>query len=157
MNNNDVMRRLRFALDWSDAELRRLAGLGGFEIAPTGLGAWLAREGDPEFEPCPDEALDAVLDGLILHRRGPRDPGGRAPDPGRLDNNLILRKLRIALELKEADMLDLLRIGGMDLSPSELAALFRGRRHPSYRPAGDQLLRHFLRGLTVKLRGVGSA
>lgn len=157
MTNNDVLRRLRFALDLSDGEVLRLTRLGDAPITPDELRAWLCREEDPGFEPCPGEIIDALLDGLILHRRGPRDPRAPAPpQPARLDNNLILRKLRIALELKERDMLEILARGGMRLSASELGALFRGRDHPHYRPAGDQLLRHFLRGLTDRYRGVGA-
>lgn len=158
MTNNDVLRRLRFALDLSDAEVQRLARLGDAPIAPEELRAWLCRDDDPDFEPCPGEVLDALLDGLILHRRGPRDPNAPSPPPpSRIDNNLILRKLRIALSLKDGDMLEILAKGGMRLSASELGALFRARNHPHYRAAGDQLLRNFLRGLTIQLRGVGAA
>ncbi len=153
MNNNDVLRRLRFALQLTDAELRRLSGLAGVDLASEDLTSWLAREGEPDFLPCPDRALEACLDGLVLHRRGPRD--GPAPGPSRFDNNMILKKLRIALELKESEMLRLLALGGMELSSSELAGLFRAHTHRHYRACGDQLLRNFLKGLTLDRRGVG--
>ncbi len=155
MINNDVLRRLRFALPLTDAEVRRLSGLMGVDLAEEDLRSYLAREGEPDFLPCPDGALEACLDGLVLQRRGPRD--GPPLPAARFDNNMILKKLRIALELKEADMLRLLRLGGMDLSPSELAGLFRTRTHPHYRPCGDQLLRNFLKGLTADRRGLPPA
>ena len=155
MINNDVLRRLRFALQLTDDEVRRLSGLVGVGLAEEELRSYLAREGEPDFLPCPDRALEACLDGLVLHRRGPRDG---APLPAtRFDNNMILKKLRIALELKEVEMLRLLKLGGMDLSPSELAGLFRTRTHQHYRACGDQLLRNFLKGLTAERRGVGAA
>lgn len=157
MTNNDVLRRLRFALDLSDEEVLRLCRLARVELALPELWAYLIREGDPGFDPCPDAVLGALLDGYVLHRRGPRNPATPAPRQAeRLDNNLILRKLRIALELKEPDMLSILQQGGMDVSPSELGALFRNKNNSHYRACGDQLLRNFLKGLTVRLRGVGA-
>lgn len=157
MNNNDVLRRLRFALKLNDAEVRRLCRLADVDLDDEELAWYLASETDPVFALCPDAVLGAFLDGLVLHRRGPRDAASPArPSEGRFDNNLILKKLRIALEFKEIDMLDVLKLGGMDLSPSELDALFRSETHKHYRPCGDQLLRNFLKGLTVRLRGVGA-
>lgn len=153
MKNNDILRRLRFALNQTDSEVRRLCQLAGQEVSEPTLQSYLAREGEPHFVACPDQLLAAFLDGLVLHRRGPGPP---RPSSERLDNNLILKKLRVALEFKEPDMLAVLRLGGMDLSPSELGALFRSPTHKHYRPCGDQLLRNFLKGLTVQLRGVGS-
>ena len=92
---------------------------------------------------CPDVLLGSFLDGLIVSRRGP----GNEPPDGELDNNAILRKLRIALELKDTDMLHILRSAGLTLSKSELAALFRRPDHRNFKPCGDQLLRKFLTGL----------
>ncbi|MDP2307510.1 MAG: DUF1456 family protein [Pseudomonadota bacterium] len=157
MNNNDVLRRLRFALKQSDAEVQRLCRLAQVDLGDAELRSYLAKEGDADFVLCPDPVLAALLDGLVLHRRGPRDPSVPRPPEGRFDNNMILKKLRIALELKEPDMLALLELGGMKISASELGGLFRSETHKHYRPCGDQLLRNFLRGLTVKLRGVGAA
>ena len=158
MNNNDVLRRLRFALHQSDAEVIRLCTLVNVTLGQAELTSYLTKEGEFDFVPCPDDVLAAFLDGLVLHRRGPRDPSGPTrPHEGRFDNNMILKKLRIALELKEPDMLAVLKLGGMPISAAELGGLFRSEGHKHYRPCGDQLLRNFLRGLTVKLRGVGPA
>lgn len=157
MTTNHVLRRVRYALDLDDAQVIRIFGLGGREVDAAVLASYLAREREPGHVPCPSEALAAFLDGLVLDRRGPRDPS--APPLARdasLDNNQILKKLRIALELQERDMLAVLGTGGMDLSPSELGALFRKPGHKHYRPAGDQLLRAFLKGLTTRLRGAPS-
>lgn len=155
MTNNDVLRRLRFALKLSDAEVKRLCKTVGVEVIDEALVSWLAREGEPLFSPCPDQILEAMLDGYVLHKRGPPDPSRPPPPRARFDNNAILRKLRIALSYKDDDMLAVLAAGGMQLSASELSALFRAEGHKHYRPAGDQLLRAFLKGLTIKLRGVG--
>jgi uncharacterized protein YehS (DUF1456 family) len=66
---------------------------------------------------------------------------------------LILKKIRIALELREEDILSALKEGGMEISKSELGALFRAPDHRNFMACGDQLLRNFLKGLTVKYRG----
>lgn len=153
MNHNDVLRRLLYALDLNDAGLIRLARLGGAELTLPELADCLTREDEPGFVPCPDRVLAAILDGLIVDRRGPRDPAAPAPPKeGRLDNNAILKKLRIALQLQQDDLLEVLRLGGMELSPSELSALFRNEKHKHYKPCGDQLLRNVLKGLTARLR-----
>jgi uncharacterized protein YehS (DUF1456 family) len=155
VNNNDVLRRLRFALRQNDAEVMRLCTLVNVALGEADLKTYLSKEGDFDFVPCPDFVLAAFLDGLVLHRRGPPS-GPPRPVEARFDNNMILKKLRIALELKEPDMLALLELGGMKVSASELGGLFRSEGHKHYRPCGDQLLRNFLKGLTVKLRGVGA-
>lgn len=158
MTHNDLLRRLRYALDLSDSELLRLLDLGGRPTDAATLSTWMARDEDPAFAPLPDAALSAFLDGLVTDRRGPRDPAAPArPAEEQLDNNGILKKLRIALELQEGAMLEVLRLGGMTLSPSELGALFRRPGHKHYREAGDQLLRNFVKGLTSKLRGRADA
>jgi uncharacterized protein YehS (DUF1456 family) len=154
MTNNDILRRLRFALNQNDEAVIALFALGGQVVSPAELGWFIAKESDPEYTLCPEEALRAYFDGLILSRRGPRDPSAPRPKEGRLDNNLILRKLRIALDLKEPEMLAVLKKGGMEVSPSELGALFRSPSHKHFRPCGDQLLRNFLSGLTAEHRGL---
>lgn len=153
MNHNDVLRRLRYALDLSDDQVIGLCRLGGAEVSQSEVTACLTRDNDPEFVPCPDHVLTAFLDGLVVDRRGPRDPSAPAPvTRDRLDNNAILKKLRIALQLQQDEALELIRLGGMEISPSELTALFRKDTHKHYKPCGDQLLRKFLDGMTAKLR-----
>jgi hypothetical protein len=70
-----------------------------------------------------------------------------------LSNNDILKKLRVALKLRDDDIIGILRLVDFDISKSELNAMFRKEDHPNYMPCGDQLLRNFLNGLIVHLRG----
>lgn len=70
-----------------------------------------------------------------------------------LTNNDILKKIRVALELKDEDIIHILKLSEFDISKSELNALFRKPDHPNYRECGDQLLRNFLNGLITFKRG----
>ncbi len=70
-----------------------------------------------------------------------------------MTNNDIFKKLRVALKLKDTDIIKILELVNFKVSESELNALFRNEDHPNYRPAGDQILRNFLDGLIIHLRG----
>ena len=70
-----------------------------------------------------------------------------------LSNNDILKKLRVALELKDEDVIKILKLVDFDISKSELGALYRKPDHPNYKACGDQLLRNFLNGLVIYKRG----
>ena len=153
MTNNDVIRRLRYALDLSNPAVVEIFRLSGRELPQSDFMALLKKEGDEGFLECSDLVLESFLDGLIALRRGQR-PGEPAAPPatGQLGNNDILKKIRIALELKEADMLAVFKMAGFPTSKSELSALFRTKGHENYKECGDQLLRNFLKGLTLKYR-----
>ena len=70
-----------------------------------------------------------------------------------LTNNDILKKLRVALELKDDDIIKILKLAEFEISKSELNAIFRKEDHTNYMPCGDQLLRNFLNGLIIYKRG----
>ena len=70
-----------------------------------------------------------------------------------LTNNDILKKLRVALNLKDDDIIKILKLADFEISKTELSAIFRKDDHPNYRPCGDQLLRNFLNGLITYKRG----
>jgi uncharacterized protein YehS (DUF1456 family) len=154
MNKNDVLRKLRYALNLNDSAMLELFKLTDHEIERSSLTGLLKKEDDEGFVACRDDVLGYFLDGLILQRRGRKEakPGEtRKPDP-RLTNNTILKKLRIALELKEDDMLAILELADVDISKSELSALFRKEGHKNYKECGDQFLRKFLQGLSLRYR-----
>jgi uncharacterized protein YehS (DUF1456 family) len=159
MTNNDKLRRIRYALDISDREVVNLFALAGYDITPIELEALFKKEDEPGFDECPDDIAALFLQGLISGRRGKRDDAaegaGSNPTPlgkDKLSNNDIFKSLRIALQLKDEDIIEIMRLAKVDVSRSEVNALFRKRGHPNFRPCGDQFLRHFLAGLTVKLR-----
>lgn len=70
-----------------------------------------------------------------------------------MKNNDILKKLRIALNLKDTDIIEILKLADFEISKTELSALFRKEDHKNYKECGDQILRRFLNGLIVRNRG----
>ena len=70
-----------------------------------------------------------------------------------MTNNDILKKLRVALSLKNTDIIEILKLVDFDITESELGAIFRADDHPNFKPCGDQLLRNFLNGLIIYKRG----
>jgi uncharacterized protein YehS (DUF1456 family) len=149
MNTNDVLRRLRFAVQMNDAAMLEMLRIAGADASRETLASYFLKEDEEGYAECPDGTLAALLDGLILKRRGPRPAGAGAAEPirPRLDNNMILKKIRIALELKEEDMIAIMRLAGVELSRNELSALFRGSGQRNYMECMDQFLRNFLTGL----------
>lgn len=70
-----------------------------------------------------------------------------------MNNNDIFKKIRVALSLKDHEILEILKLSDFEMSKSELSALFRKEDHPNYKECGDQVLRKFLNGLITKNRG----
>jgi uncharacterized protein YehS (DUF1456 family) len=153
MVNNDVMRSIRYLLETDDAHLSALIALGGGTATRAQVTAFLKRDDEPGYAVCEDSIMLQFLDGLITHRRGPGDPAKKRPPEPRLTNNVMLKKLRVAFELTEEDILGMLSTAGFEVSRPELTALFRASTHHNFRPAGDQFFRNFLKGLTLKVRG----
>jgi uncharacterized protein YehS (DUF1456 family) len=150
--SNDVLRSVRFMLNVGESVLSDIIRLGGGAIAPTQLTALLKREDEPGFVLCDATTMNQFLDGLIIYRRGAR-PDGQKPAPEKhVTNNTVLKKLRVAFELKEDDLGELLTSAGFQVSRPELSALFRKPDHRNYRPCGDQFLRNFLKALTARIR-----
>lgn len=154
MITNDVLRSLRYMLDLSDAHVIELVRLSNPETAlqREQVAAFLKKEGEPGFEPCDDATLAHFLEGLVFHQRGRDESAPARPVEARISNNLVLKKLRVAFELKDADMHAIFEAAGMPVSKPELSALFRQRDHRNFRACGDQLLRNFLKGLSLRLR-----
>ncbi|MGA7827921.1 MAG: DUF1456 family protein [Geobacteraceae bacterium] len=152
MTTNDLLRRLRYALNLNGVIMTEIFALGGYEIGPAEALKFLKKEEEQGFVPCDDTVMNAFLDGLISYRRGRKDqtePPRIQTTESALSNNLILRKLRIALELNDEAMLEILKQAGVAISKSQLSAMFRSVDHRNYKQCGDQFLRNFIRGLTL--------
>lgn len=142
MLNNDVLRSLRYLLDLPDAHLAELAAPFGEQVEADLLEAYLKKEDEDGFQACPDRYLARCLDGLIIQRRGRDESRPLPPLELPLSNNMILKKLRVAFELKEEDLHAILDSVDFPVSKPELSALFRKPGHSNYRTCGDQLLRN---------------
>ncbi len=70
-----------------------------------------------------------------------------------LTNNDIFKKLRVAHKFRDTDIIDICKLVGFKVSKGELGAFFRNEEHPKYMECGDQILRNFLNGLIIHLRG----
>jgi len=151
VTNNDVLRRIRYAFDYSDSKMMAIFALAGHEVTREQVSAWLKGDEDPDFQKCRDVQLALFLNGLINDRRGKRE--GEQPEPERrLNYNLIFRKLKIALNLTAEDILAIFELTNVRLSKHELSAFFRKPSHKNYRECQSQVLRNFLMGLQLKYR-----
>ena len=150
-NNNDVIRSIRYTLDLPDAAIAGMIKLAGQDLAVAAIAPLLKKEDEEGYVACADSVLVAFLDGFIVQQRGPRDTPPVVIK--RLTNNIIFKKIRIAFDLKEDDLHAIIKLAGFEITRPELSAIFRNPDNKNYRPCGDQLLRYFLKGLSMKLRG----
>ena len=149
MRNNDILRRLRYTFDLKDSQMMTLFALAGQSITWEQVNAWLKKDDDPACQECSDTQLATFLNGLIIDKRGKKD--GPQPEPETvLTNNVILMKLRIALNLKAEDILEIMGLADMPISKHELSAFSRRPDHKHYRECKDQMLRNFLKGMQIK-------
>jgi uncharacterized protein YehS (DUF1456 family) len=128
-------------------EIARLAD-SSFVIERDDVRGFLRKEGESGYLACSDEVLAHFLDGMIVHLRGRDDSRPPRPVEKRISNNVVLKKLRVAFELKDVDMHQVFVDAGFPVS-----ALFRQAGQKNFRQCGDQLLRNFLKGLTLRVRG----
>lgn len=151
MINNDVLRSIRYMLNVSEFKLVEIVKLGGGEVTQPEMNTFIKKEDEPGFEECGHKVMSHFLNGLIYLKRG-KDESRPPLAPELPTNNVVLKKLRVAFELKDDDIIAMLDKAGFKVSKTELSAFFRKEGHANYRPVGDQFLRNFLKGLTQKLR-----
>ena len=154
MINNDVLRSIRYMLDLSDNKVIEIIRLADpeFAIEKEDVRAFLLREDEPGYLACTDRVMAHFLDGLVIHRRGRDESLPARPVEKRINNNVVLKKLRVAFQLTDVDMHKAFADAGFPVSKPELSALFRQPGHKNFRLCGDQLLRNFLKGLTLRVR-----
>lgn len=157
MINNDVLRSVRYMLDLSDnkvVEITKLADA-DFPIEKADVQSFLKKDEEEGYAECGNPVLAHFLDGLIVHYRGRDESLPPRPMEKRITNNVVLKKLRVAFQLKDVDMHQAFEDAGFPISKPELTALFRQPGHKNFRLCGDQLLRNFLKGLTLRVRSAG--
>ncbi|MEK4487235.1 DUF1456 family protein [Psychrobacillus sp. FSL H8-0484] len=170
MENNDILIRLRYALDIKNKDMVEIFKLGGVEVTKEEVLKILTKskdEYDDEVDveedenriKCNNKMFESFLNGLITYKRGKQDPKpgqSENPEPSEQHkdhvNNMLLKKLKVALQLTTEDMLDILDEGGIAVSKGELGAILRKAGHRNYKECGDNFARKFLKGLAVKHR-----
>jgi uncharacterized protein YehS (DUF1456 family) len=152
MLNNDVLKKLRFILDYNDQQMLEIFALADTEVTRSQLSNWLKKEEDPAYASCKDIDLAVFLNGLINSKRGKKDGEAAAPEKT-LSNNQAFRKIIIAYELKSEDVVEVLKLADFSMGKTELSAFFRKPGHKHYRECKAQVLRNFLMGLQIKERG----
>jgi uncharacterized protein YehS (DUF1456 family) len=146
LSTNEILFRVKKALDLTDEEMLKIYALESYDMDPIHLDSLLKRKQDKKFQLCSYEELGVFLDGLVTFKRGP-SPKKDENEEVELTNNLILKKLRIALELKEAETEIIFGLADVALSKQQLASLFRKEGHKNFKRCSDALLMSFLEGL----------
>ena len=151
MTNNDILRRIRYIFDFNDSKMIAIFGLADHQVTRGQISDWLKKDDDPAYQKCSDTQLAIFLNGLINDKRGKKE--GAQPEPEkRLTNNIIFMKLKIALNLKAEDVLEIMDLANLSISKHELSAFFRKPGHKHYRDCKDQILRNLLKGMQLKYR-----
>ncbi|AWK81815.1 DUF1456 family protein [Photobacterium damselae] len=151
MTNNDILRRIRYTFDFKDKAMVDIFAQAEVTVTEEQVVSWLKREDDSAYIKMSDRELASFLNGLINLKRGKRE--GEQPEPeSRLTNNMVFQKLRIALNLKAEEILEVLELANFRLSKHELSAFFRKPENKHYRECKDQILRNFLLGVQLQLR-----
>jgi uncharacterized protein YehS (DUF1456 family) len=153
MDNNYILRSLRYALNINDATMLKIFVLGDHKTNEPDIISLLKKEEDNGFLLCSNEVMRSFLDGLIIYKRGVQENKPGSPEKQTaLNNNVILKKIRIALNFREDEMLATFKLAGLDVKKPELTAIFRRPDHKNYKECGDQFIRNFLKGLALKNR-----
>ena len=151
MTNNDIIRQIRYIFDYNDDNMVALFASAGLETTRTQVCDWLKKESDASHIEIKDKELAAFLNGFINDKRGKKDGPQMRPED-RLNNNIIFRKLKIALNLTDVEILSIMDLADLRMSKHELSSFFRKPSQRQYRKCNDQFLRNFLYGMQLKYK-----
>jgi len=142
---------MRYIFDLQDEKMMALLSHSDASVSRSQMSDFLKKEDDEEYQSCSDVQLAIFLNNFIDEKRGKKE-GAQPKLEKHLTNNIILRKLKIALNFQESDMLETMALADFIISKHELSALFRKKGHKHHRVCKDQILRNFLKGLQIKYR-----
>ena len=150
MTHNDTLQLILSTFDLDDSTVIKIFSLADFNTTQQQINAWGKKEDDETFIQLKDSELAMFLNGFINFKRGKRE--GAQPKPeAYLNNNMIFQKLRIALNLKSEDILNILEYADINLSKHELSAFFRKPENKHYKDCTDKTLQGFLFGVQCQL------
>jgi uncharacterized protein YehS (DUF1456 family) len=151
MTNNYFIRRTQYIFSLKAKKMIEIFKSVGVDVTFEQVVGWTRRDEDPEVVLMEDSVLAAFLNGFIIEKRGKKE--GPAPvAEEKLNNNIILRKFRIALDMKDTDMLEIFRLSHTQISKHELSSFFRKKDHRNWAYCKDQFLRNFFHGLQAKFK-----
>ncbi len=146
VTNNEILRSVQRIFDFDESGIVEIFALAEHLVTAEEVSAWLKKEGEAGFQPCDDSRLAIFLNGLINDQRGKKEGAQPLPEQS-INNNIVFRKLKIALDLQADDILEILALAEVRLSKHELSALFRKPGHKHYRTCSDEVLSGFLQGV----------
>ncbi len=147
MTKNEILKKLQKIESLSSKEIYDLYKLVNYNITISRIEGYLKEKGDKEFLDCGSEALGNFLDALIIYKRGSQTKKSSDEQPVTLSNNLIMKKLRVAYNLKESDLYEIFNLGGIEITKSELSSLFRSETHKKFRLCPDSVFELFMDSL----------
>jgi uncharacterized protein YehS (DUF1456 family) len=151
MLSNDILRSVRYILKSNNNDLVRILALAEVETTPANIASWITKEDEEGFVRCPDIILSSFLNGLIYDKRGKDESAPVLSPERRVNNNIVLKKLRIAFSLKSDDVMAIMTEQKFRVSMPEITAMMRAPDHKNFSECGDQFMRYFLRGLTHRV------
>jgi len=147
MKINDILFKIKTALSLDNETILEIYKLADYEMSEERLLNILKKHQDKGYEEATYEELGLFLDGLVLLKRGPSDKVQNEDAVVELSNNLILKKIRVAMELKEAELVILFALAEVTLTKRQIGSLFRKEGSKNFKACSDELLMAFLDGL----------
>lgn len=161
MNNNDIVIRLRYALNIKKSDLIKVFALGGMTLDEAKVNDRLTKQ-EPDSkrdDKLTMQQLEGFMNGLIISQRGQKIGADLQPIAPTFDmakeediNNVVMKKLKIAMSYTSDDYMAFMAKAGIEVSNSELSAVLRRPDHRNYKPAGDRYLRNILKGMAMAYR-----
>lgn len=154
IDNNGLLRSIRYILGVNDKVMSDIFKLGGSSIEEEDVKKILSKEDSPDFKKCSNIDTEMFLNGLIIYKRGKKEDGGTEPEDatGRINNNDIFKKLRIAFNLRSEDIMEVFAIAESMITAAEISAISRKYGHRNYKECGNRYIRVLLKGLALYTR-----
>ncbi len=149
MNNNEVLQILRDNLKLNSEQLIEILNLVDVKVTPSEMEAWLKPQGEEGHMQLSHKLMAHFLDALVIYKRGKSENSEARPIEIPITNNIILKKLRVAFELKEDDLIAISKKTDSTTTPKEWSAFFRKQGHKNYRACPDPFLESILKGLAT--------
>lgn len=149
MRTNDIFRKLVQSLSLTVEQVQAMFAASDIDLSEKDIANLLKTDYQPGFEAMPEYILIIFMNNLIDQKRGKKEDAQPevVEKHQKISNNDVLKKLRIAFNLHEQDVRDVLKLATIELTKSDLSALFRKPGHVHYKACDDGLVLDFIEGL----------